>query len=214
MKAFRMIIALAALAVLSVTPVQASVNNANYYNFVTDGEIRPYAPADYAATPEIPLIPRADAGWDIVRYYFPRYSTAVVRDILTGRSFEVKRTFGGQHADVEPLTEADTEIMYEIWGGWSWDRRAVVVYVGQYVFAGSLAGMPHAGVDSAPVLAVVNNLSGGFGRGQNLDMVKGNGMDGHVCLHFAGSRIHGSNAINAAHQTRVREAAAYILANY
>jgi len=160
------------------------------------------------------IIPRPDVGWDRMRYYFPRYSDALIRDIETGRVFTVRRTFGGLHADVEPLTADDTRIMYEIWGGWSWARRAVVVYIGNYAFAGSLAGMPHAGVDSAPVLAIVDNRSGGFGRGQNFDMISGNDVCGHFCLHFAGSRTHGNENINAAHQNKVRIAAAHIANTY
>jgi len=215
MKSLPLFIAVALICFLTVLPVMA----ANHYNFVThynsyeqhyipDGS--PLQPAE----PQKTVIPRPYADWQLVQQYFPRYSDAVIRDIITGRTFNVRRTFGGFHADVETLTKADTQIMYEIWGGWSWDRRAVVVYIGDYAFAGSLAGMPHAGVDSAPLLAIVDNRSGGFGRGQNFDMIPGNGMDGHVCLHFAGSRIHGSGVINAAHQYRVREAAAHIQANY
>jgi len=167
-----------------------------------------------APPPPIFLMVRENANWDYIKDAFPRETNALIMDVETGKTFNVRRTFGTLHADVETLTPEDTEIMRQIWGGWSWERRAVVVYVGDYVFAGSMAGMPHAGLDSAPALSIVNNLSGGFGRGQNLDSVKNNGMDGHVCLHFAGSRIHGSNVINAAHQTRVQEAIAYILDNY
>lgn len=168
-----------------------------------------------AITVQTPFIPRYNANWfDEITHTFARGTDATIRDILTGRTFEVRRTFGTNHADVEPLTHADAQIMYEIWGGHSWARRAVVVYVGNYVFAGSLTNFPHAGLDSAPALAVVDNRSGGFGRGLNFDAVKGNGVDGHMCLHFAGSLIHGSNRSNLDHQRRVAEAVEYIKANY
>ena len=160
-------------------------------------------------------IPRYNATWfDEITHVFARGDDAVFRDIVTGRSFKMRRTFGTNHADVEPLTRFDAAIMYDIWGGHSWARRAVVVYVGDYVFAGSLTNFPHAGVDNAPALATVNNRSGGFGRGLNFDAVKGNGVDGHMCLHFAGSLLHGSGRSNADHQRRVAEAVEYIRNNY
>jgi len=159
-------------------------------------------------------IAKYDALWPEIERIFGRGTDAVVRDIVTGRTFEIRRTFGTNHADIEPLTKEDADIMYSIWGGWSWARRAVVVYVGDYVFAGSLTNFPHAGLDRYPALATVNGRSGGYGRGLNFDAVKGNGVDGHMCLHFAGSTLHGSGRTNAEHQRRVAEAIAYIQDNY
>ncbi|MCL2376129.1 MAG: hypothetical protein FWC76_01910 [Defluviitaleaceae bacterium] len=160
-------------------------------------------------------IARYDATWfDEIQHVFGRGTDATIRDIATGRTFEIRRTFGTNHADIEPLTKEDAAAMYDIWGGHSWARRPVAVYVGGYVFAGSLTNFPHAGVDSEPALATVNNRSGGFGRGLNFDAVKGNGVDGHMCLHFAGSLLHGSNRANPAHQDAVARAIEYIRANY
>ncbi|MCL2855559.1 MAG: hypothetical protein FWE21_08065 [Defluviitaleaceae bacterium] len=149
---------------------------------------------------------RYDAGWDEIKHIFTRDTDAVVRDLKTGHTFAIRRTFGRYHADIEPLTKEDAATMYEIWGGWCWSRRPVAVYVGGYVFAGSLTNFPHAGRDDAPANVVVYGRSGGFGRGVNLDAVKGNGVDGHMCLHFAGSRIHGSGRINHDHQQAVERA--------
>jgi len=160
-------------------------------------------------------IARYDADWfDDIQHIFGRGVDAIVRDIATGRTFNIRRTFGTNHADVEPLTKEDAATMYDIWGGHSWARRPVAVYVGGYVFAGSLTNFPHAGVDSAPALTTVNNRSGGYGRGLNFDAVKGNGVDGHMCLHFAGSLLHGSRRSNPAHQNAVAQAIEYIKANY
>jgi len=164
-----------------------------------------------AAPASSTYVARPDAVWfGDINQIFARETDAVIHDIETGRTFEMRRTFGTNHADVEPLTARDAEIMYEIWGGHSWDRRAVLVYVNGYIFPGSLTNFPHAGRDDAPALSTVSNRSGGFGRGLNFDAVKGNGVDGHMCLHFAGSLIHGSNRSNAAHQQRVAEAAEYM----
>ena len=155
-------------------------------------------------------IVRYDARWPEVKRIWGRGTDAVVRDIVTGRTFELRRTFGTNHADVEPLTKEDAGIMYDIWGGWCWSRRAVVVYVGDYVFAGSLTNLPHAGLDRYPALARINNRSGGFGSGLNFDAVKGNGVDGHMCLHFAGSGLHANGRADANHQRKVQKAIAYI----
>ena len=158
---------------------------------------------------------RYNANWfDEIQHVFGRGTDAVIRDIETGYTFNMRRTFGTNHADVEPLTKEDAAIMNAIWGGHSWARRPVVVYVGNYVFAGSLTNFPHAGVDGAPPLATVDNRSGGYGRGLNFDAIAGNGVDGHMCLHFAGSLLHGSNRSNPDHQNAVARAIDYIRANY
>ena len=149
--------------------------------------------------------------WDEINQFFPRYSTAQIIDVETGKTFYVKRTFGTNHADVEPLTIEDTEVIISIWGSVNnWDRRAVIVVIDNYKIAASMNGYAHAGLDRYPVLQVVDNRSGGFGRGQNLDMIKGNGVDGHFCIHFYGSRTHGSRRTDTAHQTQIRRAAEFL----
>lgn len=164
---------------------------------------------------ESTYIARYDANWfDEIQHVFGRGDDAVVRDIGTGRIFNIRRTFGTNHADIEPLTAEDAAVMNEIWGGHSWVRRPVVVYVGNYVFAGSLTNFPHAGVDGQPVLATVNNRSGGYGRGLNFDAIPGNDTHGHMCMHFVGSLLHGSNRSNPDHQNAVAKAAEYIKENY
>jgi len=45
-------------------------------------------------------------------------------------------------------------------------------YVNGRKMAASMAGMPHAGVDSAPANTYVKSRSGGYGAGDNLDSVK------------------------------------------
>jgi hypothetical protein len=145
-----------------------------------------------------------------VQYIWKRGMDAVVTDVDTGRSFHVRRTFGTNHADVEPLTKVDANIIKEIWGGWKWDRHAVIVQVAGYTIAGSMSAMPHAGVDSAPAEAVVSGRSGDYGRGQNLDAVKNNGVSGVMDLHFLNSRTHNTNTVKQAHQIMVRKAADYL----
>jgi len=145
-----------------------------------------------------------------VQYIWQRGMDAVITDIDTGRTFQLKRTFGTNHADVEPLTKKDASVIKDIWGGWTWTRRAVLVQVGGYTLAGSMSAMPYAGVDDAPAVEVVSGRSGGYGRGNNLDEVKNNGVSGVMDLHFLNSRTHGSNIVKQAHQVMVKKAAEYI----
>jgi peptidoglycan hydrolase-like protein with peptidoglycan-binding domain len=145
-----------------------------------------------------------------VKYIWDRGEVAVVTDVNTGKSFEVKRTYGTNHADVEPLTKEDTKIIKEIWGGFTWERRAVVVQVKGYTIAGSMTAMPHAGVDSVAANKYVRNRSAGYGRGINLDAVKGNGSSGVMDIHFKNSRTHTTNRKQSSQQNMVNKAANYI----
>lgn len=122
--------------------------------------------------------------WNQVSRLFPRNSRATLTDVETGLSFRVKRLYGTNHADVEPLTAQDTNVLRRIYGGsWSWDRRAVVVNINGRLIAGSINGVPHGGQ------SIRNNFNG------------------HICLHFQGSRTHGGNRLDPDHQNMIRKAA-------
>ncbi|HYF84324.1 MAG TPA: peptidoglycan-binding protein [Clostridia bacterium] len=147
--------------------------------------------------------------WTQASKVFARGSNAKVIDVRTGKSFNIKRTYGGNHADCETLTKEDTKIMKEIWGGeFSWSRRPVIVEVDGRRLAASMAGMPHAGLDSKPANVTVSSRSLGYGRGANLDTIKNNNMSGHFDIHFLKSRTHGTNRVDPAHQKAIKEAAA------
>lgn len=118
------------------------------------------------------------------QYLFPRGAVAKVIDLYTGRSFYMKRSGGINHADSEPLTEKDAQAIKEIWGGWSWNRRPVIVEIGGVRVAASMHGMPHA-----------------------YDTIPNNGMQGHVCIHFYRSRTHIHNREDPDHQAAVMRAA-------
>ncbi|RKD29128.1 peptidoglycan-binding domain-containing protein [Thermohalobacter berrensis] len=139
------------------------------------------------------------------------YDVLTVRDLDTGITFKVKVTGGTNHADVEPLTVQDALALKKVWGGtYSWKRRAVIVYTKGRAIAASMNGMPHAGIDSKPSRVWVNWRSGDYGAGTNYDTVKGNGFDGHVCLHFKNSKTHSTNRKDEGHQTQVKRAAGLI----
>lgn len=118
----------------------------------------------------------------------PRGTNYKITDIKTGRSFNVKRTYGTNHADSETLTKEDTLIMKEIYGNsWAWIRRPIIVEFGNYKLPASMAGMPHGS-----------------------DFIRGNNMKGHFDVHFLKSRTHGTNRINPDHQKAVQEAQKFL----
>jgi len=120
--------------------------------------------------------------WDVADKILK--SRATIIDVATGLSFQVQRRGGHNHADIEPLTSADTAVLKRIYGGsWSWARRAVIVVVGGRRIAASINGQPHGG-----------------------QAITGNGFSGHICLHFLGSRTHASNSLDADHQRMVQAA--------
>ncbi|MGE5633072.1 MAG: peptidoglycan-binding domain-containing protein, partial [Caulobacteraceae bacterium] len=146
--------------------------------------------------------------WTSASKIFKIGSKAKVTDVRTGKTFNIVRTYGSNHADCEALTAADAKIIKQIWGGsWSWSRRPVIVETGGRKIAASIAAMPHAGVDGAPANKVVSSRSGGYSRGANLDKIKNNGMSGVIDVHFLNSRTHGTDRVDPKHQAAIREAA-------
>lgn len=118
------------------------------------------------------------------QYMFRRGDIAKITDLYTGITFNMKRTGGHNHADIEPVTASDAAAMKRAWGGWSWARRPVICEVHGARIAASMNGMPH-GYDSMP----------------------GNGMSGQVCLHMYKSKNHVHNAVDPTHQRCVMIAA-------
>jgi peptidoglycan hydrolase-like protein with peptidoglycan-binding domain len=147
--------------------------------------------------------------WTKASKVFKIGSTATVTDTKTGKTFKIVRTYGTNHADVEALTAKDSETIKDIWGGWSWTRRPVIIEVNETRIAASMAAMPHAGLDSQPANTYVSQRSGGYSRGTNLDKIKNNGMSGHMDVHFLNSKTHGTNKVDPKHQAAVKQAAKY-----
>lgn len=164
---------------------------------------------------EIPVLPvpgpqfgEYQDWWKAAQYLIPIGAQFKVIDFYTGRSFMAQRTTGANHADVETLTAADTEIMRSIWGGtFSWTTRpAIIEYNGRRI-AASVAGMPHAGNDNAPAEAHTTWRSDNYGAGPNYDYIKGNNMHGHFDIHFLNSTRHNDGRIDDRHQQNIRIAA-------
>lgn len=142
------------------------------------------------------------------QYVIPINTNFTIVDLATGKSFNARRTVGSGHADCEPLTANDTEIMKSIWGGsLSWNKRSVLVKYNGRTIAASAAGMLHAGNEGAPGGEWTSWRSDNYGAGTNYDYVKGNNAHGHFDLHFYKSIGHSSGTENAAHQANVLKSA-------
>jgi hypothetical protein len=157
-----------------------------------------------ASTKKVELL-----SWSTAKNVFKTGSIAEITDVTTGKKFKIKRTMGSNHADCEALTRKDTDTIKAIWGGFNWDARPIVIDVCGRRLAASMSSMPHAGVDSAPAYKTVNNRSGGYSRGMNLDVVKDNGMSGHFDVHFLNSTRHKDGKVDTRHQAAIKKAAAY-----
>ncbi|WP_100372833.1 hypothetical protein [Bacillus sp. FJAT-45037] len=122
--------------------------------------------------------------WELADQWIPRYISFKVTDLETGLEFHAQRRAGSQHADVQPLTKTDTEIMKTIYDGkWSWKRRAILVEHNGRMIAASMHGMPHGGGALA------------------------NGFPGHFCIHYEGSVTHRTKSLDLSHQVMVYKAA-------
>ena len=126
------------------------------------------------STPRVELLSVSE-----VRNLIPINRDIMLTDVRTGRTFNIRAFSIGRHADVETSTQRDTDIKFSIREGrWSWAARPVWVHLGDRVIAASINGMPHAG-----------------------DFIPGNGMNGHLCLHF-----HGTITNNQRYQADLRNA--------
>ena len=116
---------------------------------------------------------------------FPNGSVIQVKDVRTGYVFNAKVLYGTNHLDAEPLTSSDTAILLKINGGvsFSYKRRPMLVKYNGHVYAASIYSEPHGD-----------------------ESITDNNYDGQFCLHFTGSKTHGTGVVDADHQACVKEA--------
>ena len=123
---------------------------------------------------------------DNVSRVIPKGARFTVKDVVTGKTFEMVRWSGGDHMDAEPRSDEDTATIKAIYGGsYSWRRRAILIKYNGHVYAASMNGMPHG----------TNTISNDF--------------DGHLCIHFKNSKTHGSDVVDPDHQNAVEKASKY-----
>lgn len=122
--------------------------------------------------------------WTEAQYIFTIGKKAKVTDLVTGKSFYIQRTIGANHADSETVSASDTNVAKSIWGGFSWNTRAVILEVDGRKLAASMSFMPH-----------------------EREYIANNGITGHFDVYFANSTRHADGKPDPLHQAQVERAA-------
>lgn len=169
---------------ITVDGVAGKVTQGRLYGQITGGN------ADGSSV-SVTLYPVEYSDWDTgdIQKVWQKGETAIVTDVYTGISFRARRWSGYLHADVEPLTAADTAAICKIYGTetaqeisdresqlQSWRRRPLWVTIDGRTFAASMYGVPH-------------NYPAG-------DTISENNYSGQFCIHFVNSRVHKSESID------------------
>ena len=123
-------------------------------------------------------------------------ATITIMDIVTGKMFNVRVQSTGYHADVEPKTAEDTQIMCDIYGvddanDINWKRRAVLVKANMgggviYTYAASMYGEVHGE-----------------------QTIYDNDYDGQFCIHFRHSTTSETKIEYADNQDPIDKAVNY-----
>lgn len=132
-------------------------------------------------------------------------SRFIVVDYYTGAYFVCERHMGGLHADIETVDKEATKSLkslYEDRENWK-HRPVIIVFPDGKAYVGSCFVVGHAGRDDQPFLKVIKNRSHGYGAGENYDKIKGNGLDGHICIHVRGSKNHYNQKESPKHQQNI-----------
>lgn len=108
-----------------------------------------------------------------------------VYDTLVGISWNAKYINGANHADVVPASKADADKVraYNITG--SYVRRPVIVNVAGQNYAGSMYAVGHG---STSYVSYFNGV---------------------MCIHFTGSKTHGTSTVDKDHQSAIQDALKY-----
>ena len=155
--------------VVSGTAVSVLEHNPSSWSRVNVNGAVGYIRSDYLR-PSISSVELLE--WSAVKRMITRGVPLQVIDVRTGVSFRIQPFSLGNHADSEPPTRADTEILSGLYGGvHSWTPRPVWVIIDGRMIAAAIHNMPHSS-----------------------STIADNGMNGHLCLHFYGSSTHNGNA--------------------
>ena len=118
---------------------------------------------------------------------FQRGDTFQMKDCYTGKVINCYIQSAGNHLDAEPLTASDTSILLGVYGGsCSYVRRPVLVKYNGHVYAGSIYCEPHGD-----------------------QVITNNNFEGQFCIHFYGSKTHGTAVVDSDHQSCVSTAMGY-----
>ena len=102
-----------------------------------------------------------------------------------------RRWSGGNHAEVEPLTAADTVRLCKSYGVSKasqipWNYRPVLVLIDDHNYCASIYAQEHTSSSDG--------------------VIKNNNYTGTMCVHFTNSKTHDTNAVNSGHQKDIEEA--------
>ena len=118
-----------------------------------------------------------------IQELWPRGANLKVYDVKTGIVWWAHRWAGAYHADIEPLTAADTARLCAIYGVTKpkeietknlYQRRPSLITIGTHTYACALYGVPH-----------------NYGAGD----ISTNNWPGQICMHFTNSKTHGSKIV-------------------
>ena len=139
------------------------------------GPARTKTPEDYGALTE----------WKTINDQFKVGDTVKAIDFNTRKEFNITRTGGTNHADIQPADAAALKIFKTCYGGsYTWEKRSMLIEINGARVAASMFGMPNASGDKT-----------------------GCGMDGSVCLYFYGSKSDIGGLADEEHNQSIQNAA-------
>lgn len=123
---------------------------------------------------------------------------AMLTDIQTGRSFDIKIQSAGNHVDAEPWDSRDTQVLAAIYGKSS---------------GSDLAGVYKRRPMIMTTKKGANVLVSIYPEPHGKDTVPDNGYDGQFCLHMVNSKTHGTDRVDDdpnGHQDMLKKGAALL----
>lgn len=124
--------------------------------------------------------------WKEINPVFAQGTKATVQDLYTGYTYDVIRTGGVNHADVQPASEDDYLVYLKCFGGsFTWEKRPAVVEINGKQYAASVFGYPNVG-DKSPYCS----------------------LEGDICIYFYESASDIGGIADAEHTANVYLASA------
>ena len=105
-----------------------------------------------------------------------------IYDTKTGTSWSAKYINGANHADIIPASSSDATLLKNKKIIGSYERRPVVVTIAGTQYAGSMYAVGHGSTNYCSY------------------------FKGVMCIHFTGSKTHGTKKVDTAHQNAITEA--------
>ena len=150
-------------------------------------------PVGSGSNAEFTFYPAEKVDWytGTINQEWAKGTNAKVYDVKTGIVWTARRWSGGNHAECEPLTAADTARLCKAYGVSKaseipWNYRPLLVLVGEHNYCASLYAVEHT--------------SEGDG------VISNNNFTGTLCIHFTNSKTHGTGVVVKGHQEDIEYA--------